>query len=164
MQSWWNLECIYMYYNNTIVPCSILWCDLPFSSVVFPPQADPSVGDDGSSCESDMESQPKVERDGERVTMETIHGWVQSATGKVNKQYNVIIILWCKHSLHVGRIVLRVIENWWMVCHLAVAILTMSCWNVNSREQWLTVTLKVAVCVCSQGSPLHPPTPKQTLP
>lgn len=35
---------------------------------------------------------------------------------------------------------------------------------MNSREQWPTVTLKVAVCVCSQGSPLHPPTPKQTLP
>lgn len=35
---------------------------------------------------------------------------------------------------------------------------------MNSGEQWLTVTVKVAVCVCSQGSPLHPPTPKQTLP
>ena len=34
---------------------------------------------------------------------------------------------------------------------------------MNSREQWLTGTLKVAVCVCSQGSQLHPPTPKQTL-
>ena len=28
----------------------------------------------------------------------------------------------------------------------------------------LTVTLKVAVCVCVEWSPVHPPTPKQTLP
>lgn len=62
-------------------------------SIVFPPQADASVGDDGSSCESDMESQPRVERDGERVTMETIHGWVQSATGKVKQIHNNIIMM-----------------------------------------------------------------------
>ena len=72
---------VHMYYNN-IVPCS--------HDAISPPQADTSVGDGGSSGESDMESQPIVERDGERVTMETIHGWVQSATGKVSKQCIII--------------------------------------------------------------------------
>ena len=33
-----------------------------------------------------MESEPRVERAGERVTMETIQDWVQSATGKVSEQ------------------------------------------------------------------------------
>ena len=33
-----------------------------------------------------MESEPGVERAGERVTMETIQDWVQSATGKVSEQ------------------------------------------------------------------------------
>ena len=40
-----------------------------------------------------MESQPRVERDGERVTMETIHSWVQSATGKVSKQYIIMAMM-----------------------------------------------------------------------
>lgn len=45
-----------------------------------------SVGDRQSS-ESDIESEPGAEREGgERVTMETIQDWVQSATGKVSGQ------------------------------------------------------------------------------
>ncbi len=56
------------------------------------PQADAAGGDGGGTSESDMESEPTVERrEGERVTMETIHDWVQSATGKVSKQYFCII-------------------------------------------------------------------------
>ena len=61
-----------------LVPCSL--------NNVFSLQADVSVGDEGSSGESDMESEPGAERAGERVTMETIHDWVQSATGKVSEQ------------------------------------------------------------------------------
>lgn len=45
-------------------------------------QADVSFGDEGSSSESDMESEPRPEREGERVTVETIQNWVQSATAK----------------------------------------------------------------------------------
>ena len=77
-----------------------------------------------------MESQPRVERDGERVTMETIHGWVQSATGKVNKQYIIIAIydasihcMWGENcapsnSLRAGEL---------CAISRAVAMLTMSC-------------------------------------
>ena len=67
----WQCTCIY------IVPCS---------HNIFYLQADVCVGDGGSSGESDMESEPRAERAGERVTMETIHDWVQSATGKVSEQ------------------------------------------------------------------------------
>ena len=39
------------------------------------------------SSESDMEEgDAKVEREGERVTKETIQDWVQSASGKVGEQ------------------------------------------------------------------------------
>ena len=49
-----------------------------------------------------MESEPGAEREGERVTLETIQDWVQSATGKVSEQCMCIMY---------GQILLRVMQE-----------------------------------------------------
>ena len=66
-------------------------------------QADVSFGDEGSSSESDMESEPRPEREGERVTVETIQNWVQSATAKkVSIQWLCLYICVCVHVYACG--------------------------------------------------------------
>jgi hypothetical protein len=90
------------------------------------PQADApdGDGDGGDSSESDMESEPTVEREGERVTMETIHDWVQSATGKVSKQYTINKL---SLPVHVCGESCAESNGELVDCAISLTMLTMSC-------------------------------------